>query len=387
MVLEDKIKEILLQIHKKISEKASLFEGIGVSSGTAGLSLYYYLHAKFHSDDNSAALGALYLNRSFEILDKGYLSANLYRELGELGSWLEIGSRFGFFEVHTNAALKPVDRLLVKQMRVEIKKENLNSIIGYGHYFINRSYSTKTAYKHLDELLLAIVNSAQHNNKGTFWFSAIKGEKEIYLGMSHGSAGILNLLIQASERSTKPIDRGIIEQGISYIKNNELTDKPVVYPIIVDELYQRQIYPNNWCYGDPSVAYVFLKSAIYLGDEMQTTYILNHLHHISARPYGQPYSETGLGLLYGTAGLAMLYFKMHELTHQEFLLNAYEDHIARLVAAFDKRDEHLGYKAYWNQGFATTNWAFSDGLIGIAVSLMGYVDKELQKVYAPFFNL
>jgi hypothetical protein len=318
------------------------------------------------------------------------VSRTIYREIGELGSWIEIGNRLKYFDFETEELLKPFDDIIIKQLRSEIVLGNFDPVtgsIGFGYYLANRMRSNGSLGVLLGEIVASLNLLAYHTNEGAFYKSKLKGDDSIYLGISHGIAGVLNFLIQIAEHKIVDIDHALIRKCVNYIKSNKLQHDPLLFPIIVDHENEKEVYPNSWCYGDPGVAYGLLRSAHYLADDDLLKYVTELIEVISKRKYGHPYFEAGPGLLYGTSGLAMLYYQMYEMTGQVFLLEAYEYQIGRLISQFDQNDPYLGYKAYWNQELPVTNLGLSDGLVGVALTLMSYSNKEYQKVYRPFFHL
>lgn len=385
-----KICEILFHISEKTKKNEKFITGIGVNTGLAGLSIYHYLNYQLFNDSKSRSLGEYYLNKTFEKLNSDYVSRNIYRELNELGTWIELANKYKYFETDTNDILNPFDNLLDNEMRININLGNFDPItgfLGFGHYFLIRLNSKIELKAILNELLISIHKLEKNNDKGTYWISRLKQEPLIYLGFSHGCASILNFLTELSRRNILPVSIDLIKNAAYFLIKNELKDDPLIYPVILGKKNNKKIYPNSWCYGDLGVIYALLKASILLKDLELYDHVLGHLREISSRPKGYPYLDAGSGILYGTSGRAMLYHEMYEITKEIFLLNAYENQIEQIISSFNSKDEFLGYKAYWNQEMPHTNWAMSDGLIGIASTLMIYLNKDYKNIIYPFFHL
>ena len=79
------IATIVPEIDRRIIENENKFSMIDVRSGLAGLSLYNYACADFSGSETSLEKANEYLAKCFELINSGYISRVLYRELSEVG--------------------------------------------------------------------------------------------------------------------------------------------------------------------------------------------------------------------------------------------------------------------------------------------------------------
>jgi lantibiotic modifying enzyme len=176
-------------------------------------------------------------------------------------------------------------------------------------------------------------------------------------------------------------------KAINYIKNNELKNGPVLFPVIVNQQNTKGLYPYNICYGDLGTAYSLMQAALFLNDDSLKEYAYNVFSRLLAIEYKDPYLIAGTGLLYGHAGIALTYYRLFELTGNKMFSDAYKSKIDEIAGKFHSGDEFLGYEGYFNQELPVINYTFFEGLIGIGAILMAS-QKPLQHHYIyEFFYL
>jgi lantibiotic modifying enzyme len=232
-----------------------------------------------------------------------------------------------------------------------------------------------------------VAGLSSKNAKGTFWKSKLKGDDSVYLGISHGTAALIMFFQKAVMSGIDFNWRDLIASASGYVVNNEWKGQPTFYPVIVGEQDGYSIFANNWCYGDPGTLYGLLQASLWLNDDELKKYTLEKFSHVVKRHNDNVYLVAGYGLLYGNAGLAMLYRKCHKLTKESFFNDAYHEHLDLLLANYNSCADFLGYRGYWNQDMEVTNYSFSEGMIGIALTLMADRDASFADYYHPFFYM
>ena len=310
--------------------------------------------------------------------------------MAELGWLLEICEAMHKYEGDTNEVLNDIDEILLPQMQDELEQKNFDPATGalcYGFYFLSRLSSNPALKDTLRQLAQWLMDNSWKDEKGVYWKSKLQEDDPVYLGISHGSAAIIVFLIRCVQAGIEIDCRELVRQAAGYIRANELQQAPCFFPVIVGEGVQHKIFANNWCYGDPGTLYGLLEAALFLEDNELKEYVSGKFSAVVARRNDTTYLIAGYGLLYGHAGLAMLYNKCHELTGEAFLREAYEEQISLIVDNFNRCDKYLGFAGYWNQEFPVTNYKFCEGLIGIALVLMAYEDNAYSGYFRPLFYL
>jgi hypothetical protein len=135
------------------------------------------------------------------------------------------------------------------------------------------------------------------------------------LGVAHGIAGVVPLLARAAALDiARDTAADLLEGAVAWLRAHVVDgpDGPTV-PYFVAEDVPPGPARLAWCYGDPGVATALLLAAREAGRPEWTDLALTLAGGSSARPV----EESGVvdaGLCHGTAGLAHLFNRMHQLT-------------------------------------------------------------------------
>lgn len=362
LTVNEAIDHILINIASRIDSNKAKFSHLGLRDGVTGLSLFNYAMYCYTSLDHYRDKGDLYLEKAFKKLNKGYISPILYREIAELGWFLQHISSLGMGIDDPNSALDDIDEMLYEVMKSEMARQNFDPITGvlaYGHYFLSRVKAKPQIAEVILEINQFLVQIAHKEKNGIYWKSKLKPEDPIYLGISHGSANIILFLVHSSLLLNQHIWKDSIKKACNYIVNHQIDHPYMVFPVIVNEdISKYPLFPKHYCYGDYGTLYGLYRGYAYLKDEKGKNLTLSLVLKSHEIGYEPPILVAGPSLLYGHAGLAMLFRGFHRLSGIEAFDQIYQAMLEHLIGCYDECDTYLGYKGYWNQSEKTTNYSF-----------------------------
>lgn len=390
-ILESKINHIILSIENKVQEKVNLFQSLGVKHGILGLSFFYFTLSDYFNNEEYRIKGSDLLQQCIDKLNENYVSSTIFREIAELGQFIEFGLSKNWIQKNDiGNILNDIDSILISVLYDEIKSKNFDPVTGalaYGQYFLKRTNSKNhQIIKELVDFLITI--SCKDSNGNIYWESVFKEPKMIYLGITHGVTNIILFLINVQNMIS--YRRGDIEELIEgackYIRSNELKNEPLVFPLIIGDNVNYDRIPKNYCYGDYGTLFGLYKGYQWLNDNEALGYCYQTFLTVHNKGYKSPYLNAGNSLLYGDAGIAMLFRNFYYLSEQNLFKEVYENKIMNIINSFKEDNYLLGYKGYWNQETKITNFCLSEGMIGIALELICYQRKDY-KLHDEFFFL
>lgn len=387
---KNKIDVIIDHITPLVQSNKDNLRGLNIEHGLLGLAFYNYCLHLYYGEEQYKVLGNQYLEETFEQLNNGYVSHILYRELANIGFFVESCAAYGYGVENTNEVLDHIDEILIPVMEEEMAKENFDPVTGvlhYAYYFLQRLPSQPNLEVPIRKVVQFLKDISHENEKGIYWHSKLKDDDAIYLGITHGSANIVQFLVNCNNTFSDLNLTSFIEKSCAYIRNNELKDQPLAFPIIVGHISSNGLYPKSFCYGDYGTLYGLYAGYKHLNDEEGQQYCIELFKDIYSRGHETPFLVAGPSLLYGHAGLAMLFKRFHEESGQAFFQSVYEERVQYLYNLFDETDQYLGYQGYWNQGESFTNYCFNEGVIGIACTFMGQDRPDIQALFDQFFYI
>jgi Lanthionine synthetase C-like protein len=178
----------------------------------------------------------------------------------------------------------------------------------------------------------------------------------------------------------------LILGACNYIMNVRLENAPLVFPTVVGKI-EKDIYPKNYCYGDFGTLYGLMRGYQFLDDGPNVEKCVLLFDEIDMKGYDAPYLSAGQSLLYGNAGLAMLFRKFNQHHPSSTFVEAYEKRIDKILATYDNNAEWMGFTGYWNQELDYINYTFNEGIIGIVIELMHLAKPEMDCKFEEFFYL
>lgn len=391
LTVNEAIGHILYNIASRIETHKSKFSQLGLRDGVTGLSLFHYAMYRYTGLENYKDKGDQYLEKAFKKLNKGYISPILYREIAELGWFLQHCSTQGLGIEDPNSVLNDIDEMLYDVMKEEIANQNFDPITGalaYGYYFLSRLSSRPEIADIIREINQFLIDIAHEEKDGIYWKSKLKQDDSIYLGISHGSANLILFMVYSSLALGQHDWKDPIRKACNYIVNQQINHPYLLFPVVVNEdLSTYQVFPKHFCYGDYGTLYGLYRGFEYLEDEdgkNLTVSLVLKSHEIG---YKMPILVAGPSLLYGHSGLAMLFRHFFRHTEVEAFEQVYYGMIEHLIDRYDECDNFLGYRGYWNQSEKITNYSFFEGILGIGLALMSIENEEVRLLFETFFFL
>ena len=329
-ISEQNIAATFKKIHKRI-------EGSSPSSnylltGKLGLVLYYFsLYEAFDDPD--------YANKSIELLEEvmnqeseipAPLSGTGFATgMAGLGYILSVLQRAELAQINLEEDLKELDASMAEMALQQIISEDridfLHGAMGVVHYFTTRSQEPHIR-QYIETLINALCSKAVVSTEGIWFRNFIIHEKEkerIDLGLSHGNAGFLLLLLNVMEAGVViPGLREVIAGGIRFILSRQIQPdfEQVQYanfPFSVHSENSVDIYFSQrlaWCYGDLNIILLLYRAAKYLNEPVWKEKADELALQTLVRKDVSSTLAADSHFCHGTAGLAQFYQTLYTIT-------------------------------------------------------------------------
>lgn len=381
MILEEKAALCLEKIAECLTLSDNKLTTFGYANGLLGKSLFFSYYAAFTENLTYNDWASKTLTASINKLTEPYEGKSFYKELSELGIFLEYARANNILNVETNQILSGIDKIMEKMLEKAMDEKDFDPYTGalmYGSYFLGRSKSKPLLIPMLEKITIWLGKISKKDHQGNvFWVSKLFDKNNIYLGISHGLAAIMIYLCRVYEMG---IQREMVKEMLintsKYILKNELDFSTSGYhfPNIVNEENGRTTL--GLCYGDMGVGYSLLRAGILLKNEKITNKALSIFHNCATR---KEFSEAGIrdaGILYGASGVALMFDKVYEMTRIREFYDVATDWYEKIIDFSNNENLTAGFEGHFNQHFKHTNIAFMEGMVGIGCTLIKYSDRE-----------
>jgi lantibiotic biosynthesis protein len=317
-----------------------------LAAGSAGLAVCHAIAARHASpgpaEQPARELAVTCLDRAIEVLASQALGLSLYSGFTGIAWAADLLDRL--FPDAAADRNDDIDLALAGAIwRYPAGSYDLiDGLTGLGSYALAR-WPRPAAAECLAGVLEQLASRARRDAHGVYWWtppSELLGpRRELYpaggvdLGMAHGMAGVLPLLARAcalgaGEDTARPLLDGAVQWLIAH-----LVEGPGgrTTPSFICHDARPLPARSAWCYGDPGVAIALLLAARDVGEpgwEQAGT-------ELALRAASRPAELSGVteaGICHGTAGLAHLFARMHQLTGRQELAAAAVAWAERTVA-------------------------------------------------------
>lgn len=392
-------KKLLGSIYEYIIQNEKNFDDFDYSleMGNSGLLIYYYYHFHYFKDENLLKTAREKVRSIMSTLEEGikefkaeYRTDSLSNSLSGLGKSLlmieyKLDDYWSFKNIHDSLYEYFI---LLNEQNFKNKDFDFNSgALSIGHYFINyyKIHQDNRSKKALLNIVDAIkTNAIYHNNNEIYWKSPVLNDK-IYLGLSHGSAMILNflnklLILNVISIEDKEVD-DLLDKVVRFIltqkRNYPLGHFPINYPDSKD------LSPTQFsmCYGDLGISYsLYMTCKLQNKNKSLQRECLNLLLSCAKR---KRHLDTtyDASIIYGASGLYILFDQLYSQVPLSKFFSARNYWLENITDyRKEERSSYVGFKNMFDNQGVKINLSFGWGLIGIAISLMTGYREDLPRV-------
>lgn len=389
-------KKVLLEIDSEVNAKSKYLDNVTLEGGKSGLVLYNLFCHQFYKDESYRDQAEQQIDESIEILSEistlkkfkpDFKTDSLSNHIAGFGKTLLFAQYKFDYDYDFTGLYESISEILSDLTERSLKAGDFDINSGAfsaGYFFLNRYYHEKdeSSKNALLGIISALEKCAVYYKENEVYWSSPSLENQVYLGLSHGSAMIINFITKLFELKVIDEDNhnalNLLEKAVTFVINQKRDLEsgyfPSKYP---DEGIKEAQF--TICYGDLGVLYsLYNASAILKNDQLrQETFEL--LIACTRRKEDIRYTFDG-GITYGASGVACVFKKLYEITNDAHFKLAYEywyDQILKYrtlevkdFAGFRNRFERL-------QDDKVFNLTFGWGIMGIGICLMSALKPEL----------
>lgn len=365
-----------------------------LGSGCAGIALVGAYRARHGTDgepevDGAAERALAFLEEAIEVMANVPLGPSLLSgytgiawSIDHLGSFLVELEDDVFEEIEEQLAT------YLAGFRLHVDHGDLvDGLVGVGIYALARRDRGPAL---LEACLERIAQWSEPRAGGRAWLTPPgllpKWQREdapdgyFNLGVAHGAPAILSLLGHAAATSERPAALELLRQGRAFMQTLRRTEPGFRYPAWVAPDGLRARGRLAWCYGDLGIAAASLAMADDLPDPALAADLREEaiaLASALSQRTEDLAETTTTGLCHGTAGIALLFNRMHQATGAPELADA--------ARRWTRRTLELRRPGYGVGGFSAwpvdepddREWKRDSGLLegaaGVALSLLASI--------------
>ena len=328
-VLEGRQRDRALAVATEVADVLATWPATGTSlaGGSAGRAL---LHARFADDPQQRELARDALHHAVTSLRPTGGPASLH--LGAAGT--------GFVLAHLAGDLLDdrdrcggVDRALtslLERRRWTGRLDLMRGLVGIGVYALER-LEVPAGPQLLARVVEHLAEAALRAPEGRTWWTPpdqlpdrtrrASPDGHVDLGIAHGVPGTIALLADACAADVADgIARPLLRDAVAWLLATSVRDDRELASWWTGEPAPAPAR-TAWCYGEPAVAVALLRAARAAGEPTWEDAALLLARRAAARPVGAS-GVTDAGLCHGSAGLGLVFTRLHQATGDASLRDA-----------------------------------------------------------------
>ncbi|OMP81116.1 lanthionine synthetase LanC family protein [[Flexibacter] sp. ATCC 35208] len=379
------ISEEIERIREGITGVEHLIQNATFDTGLAGYTLFYSYYAKYKQDDTYLDLAMKYLEEGLAFLNgdfrRVYATDSLDNHLGQIGRMLLFLRETNLLNIDIDDFLINIDEALATLMvsKIDMGDFDYNSgALAAGHYFMYRIQTNPAVAVNLVTLVRGLRDKAYTDEDGDYYWKSPSIHDRVYIGISHGSAAIMNIVSSVMEAGIEvKICEDILKRTAHFVSKQIRTQVRGIFPL----MWNDKVEPKQFamCYGDLGTAYGLYRAAGALRDTSVKEQAERALEDCLLRSR-EDNLTLDAGYVYGAAGLAATFEKVYEKTNDVRYLERADYWYEQIPFYGLHGGPYAGYRSRLLEASDFWHVCFGWGVIGIGIALMRYDDKSLPPI-------
>ncbi|WP_411898167.1 lanthionine synthetase LanC family protein [Elizabethkingia occulta] len=401
MISQIDTDEIVIQIGKELDINADIFSDASIEYGEMGAALFYYYYQSYFDDDNALLKAESAIEKSIDMLSKisfenqnplKFNGDSISLSLSSFGKGLlfiqsNFEKQYDFSENYSY--LSDVLDTMTDQSLKRKDYDYFSGSLAPGYYFLNQyKYSADPMCQYvLHKIVDSILENAVNFNKDEVYWKSPVYNNQIYLGLSHGSAMIINFLTKITELKVCKEDceeiKNIVYKAILFVLNRERYVSNGIFP---HKHSPRESYAEtqlSMCYGDLGILYA-INNAIKIFDFKEFDEKIQKLLFVTSKRKLDKTHTQDASILYGCSGLYYIYKEIYNRTYDKAYLASCEYWYQQIFSFRNPEKKTLaGFQFEYEDDRkvdGSAKFSFLWGLSGIGITLMQGSNKSLPQL-------
>ncbi|MCT3898410.1 lanthionine synthetase LanC family protein [Elizabethkingia anophelis] len=389
--------QIIETIIQEIDDNTHKFTNPSVEDGSMGLAIFYYYCHKYYNtkvfltkaeemiDVSIQLLSKISHEAAFTVKYKGDSLSNLIASFGKGMLFVEntLGYKYDFTQYY-----EMIDEILVDLSYKSIEERDFDFFSGAlaaGHYFINKFniYKDETSRHTLLNIYNALVKSGLSDIPDQIYWKAPAYSDQVYLGISHGSAMIINFIVKLFKigifNQNDISQKQILEKAINFVMSQKTDFEMGYFPHVYKS--DNNIEPTIFamCYGDLGVLYALKFSSVII-DDIRLMEEVDLILEKSSKRKKDIQHTVDASLFYGASGVYCIYRSLYSNTNDPFFKKVYKYWYSQILTYQDINQKfRAGFTFFINDddNDSYTQYSFGWGLAGLGICLLLDLDNDL----------
>jgi len=393
----DLVKNTLNNILSIIEKEKNTFDEPTVEGGTMGVAIFYYFCHQYFKDDQYLYKAEEMVERSINLISSiskqdefvpKYTGDSLSNVIASFGKGLLfIENKFNY-DYDFSSYNEVISETLQTLLEEDIKRKDYDFFSGAlssAYFFLNKLYYSngddKVSAKNLEKIYENSKKASVHHNENEIYWIAPSYLDQIYLGLSHGSAMMINFWSKLYQFNIidpeNKQELHWLNKAVNFVfeRKRDYVDGYFPHKAFSTEMVEKT--QLSMCYGDLGVIYSLFNANKMLKNTNYQETIDQMLYTTSLRKQ-EPQLTYDTGILYGASGIGYFFEYFSAEKGQKIYENTI-NYWNNQVLTYRTSDNDFVY-GFKNDKNESAKYSFAWGISGMAIRLMQSKSSQLPSV-------
>lgn len=396
------ISSLIIDIHDEIDRNASIFSDATVEYGKMGYALFNFYCHLLYKDSKFLVRGEQLIEDCIVMISqiseteeyipkyRGDCVSNSISSFGKGLLFLEhnLSTEYDLSEYSMEFCRILLD--LNNQLIADGNFDFFGGALGPGYFFLNRYYYKRddVSKRALLDICRSIFKFAKDRNPSEVYWTSPCFYDKVYLGLSHGSAMIINFLTKLFEvgilTKSDTLYVNLLKKAINFVMSQKRDVINGYFPHYYEEAKHTLATQFSLCYGDLGILYVLKNAGSVLNYKKFDVDVSFMMGAIMERKLNKRHTSDA-SILYGCSGLYHVFFDLYTKGGGIKFLECSKYWFDQILSYWSVEKNTLaGFRFDWEDSDiinAPAKYSFAWGLTGIGMTLINGFAPDL-----PRFN-
>ncbi|MFY7670886.1 lanthionine synthetase LanC family protein [Tenacibaculum sp. MEBiC06402] len=373
------------KIQNCLQENTSL-NGIGISNGILGKSLFYYYNYLYTQEEKWLELAINIIEDALEMLTNEYSSISPQNDIIETAIYISFLIKNQVLSNEVEFILNDLEDLIEEIFNARIINGDLDGIKGVFAPLQYYLYREKNCTEKLEQVFKIVEQNAIVNETEAYWMFNLRSKENSYveLGFNHGVSGIISFLLDCYIHNVKREESEIlVNKGLCFLEKQQNKSNTCWFPQTTNK---NDFLPyHNLSYGDLGIGFTFYKAGEILQNNYWRSIGIEILENAAQYTDEKESHIRDANMIYGASGLYSFFDMMFRLTANKHFKIAKDYWYNNIFQKGNNDTVWAGFNTYYNGVYEFAQLGISQGILGIGLTLLSK-ELDIKNEYLNFLN-
>lgn len=359
--------------------------GIGISNGILGKSLFYYYNYLYTQEEKWLELTISLIEEALEMLTNDYSSISPQNDIIEAAIYLSFLVKNNVLSDEVEFIINDLEELIEEIFHSRLAEGDLDGVKGVFAPLQYYLYSQKNCKEKLHQVFQLVQEKVVESDTEAYWYFDLRSSETSYveLGFNHGVSGIVSFLMDCYVNDVEREESlTLITKGLFFLEKQQDKNRTCWFPQTTNNDFLNY---HNLSYGDLGIGFTFYKAGQLFNNKYWSSIGIEILENAAKYTDEKEKYIRDANMIYGASGLYSFFDMMYRLTTNKHFESAKNYWYKNIFEKGNNDTVWAGFNTYYNGIYEFAQLGISQGILGIGLTLLSK-ELDIKNEYLNFLN-